>query len=100
MSTYLKQKHSEFIGAIPQPPVIPIQHAPKHLNELAAHAFEVTHQYIEYMRSIAREAHGCGVAITPEHVAGLLHDAFHDTDLCQSIRDEAERMVERSLEDA
>ena len=100
MSAWLENSFAIFRARLGDPPTIPIQHGPSDLRALADHAAEVTHQYIEYMRSIAREAHGCNVEINPENVANELHDAFHDTDLCQSIRDEAENMVERAMEDA
>lgn len=99
--TYLTDKHSRFLASLEKPPVMPINHSPADLNALADHFLTVATDFREYVTNIAREAHACGlIDISPELTGDYIWDAVHDCDLAQAIRAEAERMVERQLEDA
>lgn len=98
MSTYLKQKHSEFIGAIPQPPVMPDQHGPSDLLELAEHLEAATEAFLEYVSNIAREARSLNIEVEPEEIAKFIRGAVDDTSLSQTIRIAAEDMPQRVKE--
>lgn len=100
MSSYLNQKHSEFIASIPAAPVMSIAHAPSDLQALADHAKEVSHQFLEYLFAITREAQSLNVDVDPMEVTALIRGAIHDSSVIEAIEAHAETMIEDLREQA
>lgn len=98
MSTYLADKHARFLASLEKPPVMPIQHGPSDLLDLAEHLEAVTEAFVEYFSNVAREARSLNIGVEPEEMAKVVRDTIDETGLAHAIRIAAEDMPQRVKE--